>query len=460
MMPDNLSSFAAAMANHLWQSTLFVLCAALFTLPLQKNAARVRYFLWLAASIKFLIPFSLLTKLGGHLAGLNHVNGTPAFYFVIEAASRPFNQAPRGLLAPLPAFLPQISALLWFAGFVTVMVFYNSRWRVASAAKRSAAPLSHGREVEALRRLERVQGMRRPIPIRSSQSSLEPGVFGVFQPILLWPEKISQHLDDSHVEAILSHEIQHVRRRDNLAAAIHMLVEAIFWFHPLVWWVGARSLEERERACDEAVLELGNPPHIYAESILKTCKFSVSSPLACISGIAGGDLKRRIVRIMSSPSADKLGAAKKIFLAAITIGAVAGPIVVGLVKAPLAAAQSSSPSTATQSAKGTAATVPAHPPEHKIYHVGGGVSAPELLFAPDPQYTEQASKAKYQGVCVLSLIVDAKGNPQRVQVVRHLAMGLDLKATEAVKEYKFRPAMLNGKPVPVQVNIEVNFRVN
>lgn len=94
-----------------------------------------------------------------------------------------------------------------------------------------------------------------------------------------------------------------------------------------------------------------------------------------------------------------------------------------------------------------------------LYHVGGGVSAPQLIYAPDPEFSDEARRAKYQGVCVVSLVVDAQGNPQRVQVLRHLGMGLDEKALEAVRQYKFKPAMLQGKPVPVEVNIEVNFRI-
>jgi len=88
------------------------------------------------------------------------------------------------------------------------------------------------------------------------------------------------------------------RRRDNLTAAIHMVVEAIFWFHPLVWWFGARLVEERERACDEAVLSLGCEPRDYADAILSVCKLYLESPIVCVSGISGSDLKRRIVRIM------------------------------------------------------------------------------------------------------------------------------------------------------------------
>jgi TonB family protein len=94
-----------------------------------------------------------------------------------------------------------------------------------------------------------------------------------------------------------------------------------------------------------------------------------------------------------------------------------------------------------------------------FYHVGGGVAAPQLIYAVDAEFSDEARRAKFQGVCVVSLVVDAKGNPQRVEVIRHLGMGLDQKAIAAVKQYKFKPATLQGKPVPVEVNVEVNFRI-
>lgn len=94
-----------------------------------------------------------------------------------------------------------------------------------------------------------------------------------------------------------------------------------------------------------------------------------------------------------------------------------------------------------------------------VYHPGGGVSEPVLIYDPDPEFSDEARRAKYQGVCVVGLIVDAQGNPQNVHVVRPLGMGLDEKAIEAVRQYKFKPAMMKGRPVPVEINIEVNFRI-
>jgi bla regulator protein blaR1 len=456
MIPENLSAVGTAMANHLWQSTLFAILAAVATLALRKNQARVRHHLWLAASLKFLVPFALLVNIGSHLAKLRGSTDTqPAFYFVLQAMSQPFHEASdsQGLLAAsLVRWLPGMVAVLWLAGFVTVIGLWWLRWRRVAAAIRGAVLVSHGREVEILRRVEeKFAGIRSPISLRSSQTSLEPGIFGILRPLLLWPAGISHQLQDAHLEAILAHEVQHVRRRDNLAAATHMVVEAIFWFHPLVWWLGARLVEERERACDEEVLRLGNQPEIYAESILKTCEFCVALPLACVSGVTGADLKQRIIRIMTQRSVDELGFLKKLLLVAIGTGAMAAPIIAGLIKAPVATAQS------TQANRESASSNFADP--QQIYHIGGDVTAPKLVYAPDPEFTEKARRAKYQGVCVIAVIIDAQGNPKRVQVVRHLGMGLDQKAVEAVKQYKFKPGMRFGNPVAVQVNIEVNFRL-
>jgi len=107
-----------------------------------------------------------------------------------------------------------------------------------------------------------------PVEVRFSPGLLEPGVVGVLHPILLVPEGIAERLSPSQLRAVLAHELCHVRRHDSLFAAIHMIVEAVFWFHPLVWWIGARLVEEREHTCDEEVLRSGSEPLVYAEGIL------------------------------------------------------------------------------------------------------------------------------------------------------------------------------------------------
>jgi bla regulator protein blaR1 len=355
MIPKYLSAMwpaiAPALGNHLWQSTIFAVIAGLLTLLLRKNQARTRYWLWLAASAKFLIPFSLLVSLGSHLSWLRTSPASKAgLYLAMEEVSQPFTHPTvsiptltasavfRGPIHVLPALL----TAAWLCGFVVVLCVWGLRWRRVSAAMRDAGPLQEGREVEALRRLERVGGVRKRIEMLVSRTSLEPGIFGIVRPVLIWPEGISERLEDAHLEAILAHEVWHVRRRDNLAAAIHMVVEAIFWFHPLVWWLGARLIEERERACDEEVVELGSDREIYAESILKVCEFCVESPLACVSGVTGADLKKRMVHIMNESIARKLDFSRKLLLSAAGLLAVVVPIFFGLVNATPIRAQTQS----------------------------------------------------------------------------------------------------------------------
>jgi TonB family protein len=93
------------------------------------------------------------------------------------------------------------------------------------------------------------------------------------------------------------------------------------------------------------------------------------------------------------------------------------------------------------------------------YRIGGGVSAPSVLYKVEPEYSEEARKAKWQGTVVLSLVVDEGGKAQGIKVVRSLGLGLDQKAIEAVEKWKFKPGMKDGKSVPVIATIEVNFRL-
>jgi beta-lactamase regulating signal transducer with metallopeptidase domain len=331
---------ASAFGNHLWQSTLFAILAGVLTLVLRNNHARVRYAVWLVASLKFLIPFALLVGLGSQLASLRGSAGAQIrFSVVLRQIGDPFTPQSISVIhqaAPSnvsPNLIHQVPALLtgvWLCGFVLILILWSARWRRLSSALHGAVPMREGREVETLRRLEKTNGMPKQIEMRLSQTSLEPGIFGLSKPVLVWPDGISTRLSDAHLEAILAHELWHVRRHDNLAAVTHMVVEAIFWFHPLAWWLGSRLVEERERACDEAVLEFGSDRRIYAEGILKICDFCVGSPLTFVSGVTGADLKGRIARIMTDRVGRSLDFSRKLLLSTTGLLAVAAPIAFGI----------------------------------------------------------------------------------------------------------------------------------
>jgi beta-lactamase regulating signal transducer with metallopeptidase domain len=312
----------AALFNHLWQSTVFAAVAGLLTLALRKNRAQVRYRLWFAASVKFLVPFALLVSLGGQF-GWRTAAPPSQVSQVIEQINQPFTSriVSPPPLAAVPAEasrLPIVLFAVWACGFVAVLFYWGRRIMRMRAEARASSPLN----------------TPLPIPVRSSPALREPGVFGLFRPVLLLPEGIKERLTPEQLQAVLAHELCHVRRRDNLTSAIQMMVEAIFWFHPLVWWIGARLVDERERACDEEVLRQGNDPQVYAEGILNVCKFYVESPLVCVAGVTGSDLKKRIEDIMTGCTSRKLDLMRKALLTVAGIGAVAGPVAVGLLNAP------------------------------------------------------------------------------------------------------------------------------
>jgi len=164
------SAVAPGLGNHLWQSTLVALIAGLLTLALRKHHARARYWLWLAASLKFLAPFSRLVELGRRLTWTRHSaeSVSPGFYFAIDQIGQPFSQSavrvssttnPPIVSSSLTHFLPLV-AILWLCGFLAVVLVWTVRWLRISSAMKSSILLHDGREVQALRRVERVGGLR------------------------------------------------------------------------------------------------------------------------------------------------------------------------------------------------------------------------------------------------------------------------------------------------------------
>jgi uncharacterized protein (TIGR03435 family) len=345
MFPSLLNdAWISAVVNHLWQSTAVALIAWLLTWMLRSNQARTRYWVWMIASVKFLLPFSLLIAAG---ESLRSVIAPPvrsaALAVVMEQLAQPFPQAVASssahpiATAPVAAgyirdLLPFMLVMVWLIGFLVAAFSWALKWWQIRSMVRFSSQMTTPAQ----------------IPAFATEQALEPGVFGILRPVLLLPVSLVDRLSPPQLNAVIAHEMCHVRRRDNLTAAIHMVIQAVFWFYPPVSWIGARLMEERERACDEAVLQSGNQAEMYAETILNVCKFYVESPLACISGITGSDLKRRILRIMTEQVAGKLDFSRKLLLGTTAIVAIAAPIIFGLVNMTQVQAQSAATNT-TQS---------------------------------------------------------------------------------------------------------------
>jgi bla regulator protein BlaR1 len=337
----------AGLANHVLQSTIFAVVAGMLTLCMSRHPAPARHWVWLAASIKFLVPFWLFVEIGHRLnRSVAPVIAQPRLAIVMDQISRPFamrevHVTARAGVASAPSSIPVLVLGMWILGCAAVLLFGLVRRLRAATILRTGTPIREGREIDVLRRLDPA------IELISSAAPMEPGVFGILRPVLSLPSGIADHLDDAQLQAVFAHELCHVRRRDNLTAAIHMLVEAIFWFHPLVWWIGGRLVEERERACDEEAVRLGGDAELYAGTILKVCKFYLASPPVCVSGIGGSHLGKRIERIMNGPVMNCASMGQKLALVSAGLLALVTPVAIGALAVPAMRAQVQPPAAET-----------------------------------------------------------------------------------------------------------------
>jgi len=309
--------------NHLWQSTWFVLAAALLTLAFRRDHPRVRYWLWFSASMKFLVPLSLLMTLGSRFpSAASTPTSATVVSFTVAQFSQPFEK-PSAAIPYVPPVEPShwivtVILAIWATGVLTIVERRRRTWRNIRRAVQRSSPV----DIPGL-------ALPRNVRLRSTDSLLEPGVVGFCRPVVLLPSGIEQHLSPAQLEAVVTHELCHVKFGDNITAGFHMLVEAIFWFHPLVWWIGAQLVRERERACDEEVVRTCGEPDSYANGIVNVCKMYVETHIPCVAGVSGSDLRKRIEAIMRPQPTELLRWWKKALLVASAVAGLLAPVMIG-----------------------------------------------------------------------------------------------------------------------------------
>jgi TonB family protein len=342
--------------------------------------------------VKFLVPFSLLASLGSTFFG----GGVP----LVDLADLPVTLSV--IAEPMPeaaAWAPLALVLLgvWIVGLAGVMCRWGVRALSVGSLLRASVPFAGALAVPAA-----------GPAIRSSTALVEPALVGVFRPVLLLPRGIDELLTRAQLAAVVAHELTHWRRRDNLTAALHMLVEAVLWFHPLVWWIGARLIEERERACDEAVVREGHEGRTYAEAILNVCERYVASRLECAAGVSGADLKRRVLEIARNKVMSVLPIQKKVLLATLALATVLLPVVFGAV-----------------SGRTEAQSAPSDPDLRPLVRI-------------NPEYPPAALAAKLEGEVNLRFTITAAGTVTDVAVVSSTTPEFEEPAIAALSRWRYQ----------------------
>src|SRR5262245_31581861 len=298
-------------ANHLWQATLFAF--AVWTAALWLGGARTRHIVWLMALAKFILPSALLFLLARG-AGLNLL--WPARSEMIATAdtdvllqiAEPVAQSDAG--AGHNEIYCVLTAL-WLVGVAVCFARWGWRRRRFAAVAHAGEKVEAGREAAMLEDLKSRLNVKRQVGLIVSSSFAEPGVWRALRPLIVLPRGLAERLSDGELESVLKHELFHVKRFDNLFGSLQMFVCCLFWFHPLIWLIDRRLIEERELMCDERVVLSGAAPEAYAAGLWKVVQFGFGWPVGGVSRATGSNLKRRIKLMLNANHRSKSSTASR-----------------------------------------------------------------------------------------------------------------------------------------------------
>ncbi len=263
-----------------------------------------------------------------------------------------------------------------------------------------------------------------------------PATWGVFRPDILLPAGFVG-MDVSRQEALACHELIHVRRRDWVWTLLEQIVASVLWFHPAIWWLLGRIQLSREQCVDREVIEHTKARQVYLETLLDTVCVNKRHLSFAASFVQEGHLRARVNAIQ-----------REVSMSRFRFGCSAASLGIAL----FVAIQAATWSCSLQSP-------PVGDGDDVVHKVAEGVETPKLTHKVEPEYTEQARDAKLQGTAILAIEVWPDGRAHNIKVERPLNPGLDQKAIEAIRQWRFEPGTKDGKPIKVRANIEVNFRL-
>lgn len=303
---------------------------------------------------------------------------------------------------------PMTLGAIWALGTLVMTVRAVGGWIVLLRVRRQSVHFQDGDSAEV-----RIANVSTPLTC------------GALRPLILLPER-ARDWQELRLRAVLLHESAHVLRRDCIAKYVAQGARALLWWNPLAWMVAARLNHEQELACDDAVLTAGVPADAYATVLLDVARECSSSlVLGCAMGNnSAAALRERFKHLFEWRQAAGRSTRRT---------AMAIPLLLLLL-------------TTVSFAE-------------KIYKIGPGIVPPKLVEKSEPQYTDEARAAKLEGQVVLSIVVGTDQRAHDIKVTKSLDKGLDAKAVASIKTWRFQPGTKNGKPVPVQANVEVNFRL-
>jgi TonB family protein len=435
-------SVVSCVVNSVWEVCVIGAAGWAVSRLLKRLGAQAEHVVWVATLILAVVTptLPLWRRLLGFLyasAGIREHSSVASV--ILEGARTSARSA--ALLSPMlhvVLLVLYVIVLLYFAGRLGWSLY------LTLTLLREATPLSldpnRERVWDHCRREVSVTNAR----VQQSEWISGPVTVAFGKPILLLPPGFSEQCNDSDFLAAIAHEAVHMLRRDFQKNLLYEIASLVIAFHPVTWMVKSKIAQSREMICDEVATRGLIDSHSYSRSLLRLATIvSLSSRANSFHAIGIFDANILEKRIMTVNAKKKnlnmfLRYGLMVPAAALLFAVAAGAGAMAVTIAPQMPSQ----------------------PYGQVYKIGKDVSAPKLISSVEPVYPESArtGKDKFEGSCVVGMVVDASGMPRDVHVVRSLAPAFDASAMKAVQQYRFEPAMRVGEQVAVSVNVEMNFK--
>jgi GWxTD domain-containing protein len=334
--PSNLAqALGWALVHFVWQGAAIACALAIVQAVARPVSARVRYGLACLALAAMPIAFAATMALSFPRAGTRDPAAHLRFATATAGSSGAIVQPEDSAAARLARRAAQW-APAWAAGVLCLYLFRLGGWMAAQRLRRTGTCMAAAHWRARLAELGRALGVSRAVLLLESPLAEVPVVIGWLRPAILFPAGMLAGLPPDQVEAVLAHELAHIRRADYAVNLLQTLVEGLLFYHPAVWWVSSVIRAERENCCDDAALAIHGDPRGYAAALLS---LEESRP-ALAPAASGGNLMRRIERILRGTDTPRSNAAPAVLAVAALLAA--GLLLAGAHKAP-AAAQDGSP---------------------------------------------------------------------------------------------------------------------
>ncbi|MEO6803896.1 MAG: M56 family metallopeptidase [Granulicella sp.] len=436
--------------NSLWQVPVLFAAAWVVSLMARRMGPRAEHRVWVSALVlQAVLPACSwrIEELAQQVWGWLHT-GSIAGGGAVRVTLGPGVVSGVGVLR-LPAAVLAGIAITYGCGLLYVAGRLGwGLWRTG-VMRRQAEPVAFSEDARMRDVRQRWERYSRVLGVRAAEMAVSPMTagpvtVGLWRGVMLVPPGFLANVGEEDLDAVMAHELAHMRRRDFAKNVLYGFVTITVAYHPVLWMTRLRVAATREMVCDAMAAEAVAGREKYARSLLRLASLvAAGAPERTLHaiGIFDANLFERRVMKLTEKRVEMKGVRRIVVAVAC--------VVMGVATCASALALRMEVGAVGVAREGISSS------PRKI---GGSVSAPQLVYSVPPEYTEAARKAKASGTVLLNFWVSPDGRPSHIHVVRGIGMGLDEKAIAAVRQYRFKPAMENGAPVLVELKVEVNFK--